>query len=413
LNGDSLSPRHAVFSLALLCLFIALVLCRLPGVVLQGGRFWAEEGVVYTSNALTLPWYDAWFAIHTGYLNLAAGFATWLALRLGGLGDAPLFTGLIALFIQCLPVYVICTHDFPWRRSALGLAAAVLACALPPLTGEVWLNTITSQFHLGLFAALVFAAPAARRSLLLADCAALGLAALSGPATVFLAPLFALAALKDRTARTVAPALIVLAGFCLQFGIYLFHIMPERGDRLGPVDLLAIVSLHTIVLPFTGFRHAQGFALRLAVTKLAGPLVFIAFNAVLGAGILRARSGALARLLAASILITLISFYEALDGSFAGLLDISAGQRYAFIAEVADALVIIGLASAMRGSGRLVFAAAAVLLLAVGAFDCRIGAAVFNNGPAWRPQVAAWRNDPSRALVVWPGNPWAFTAPER
>lgn len=396
------------------------MLCRLPGVVLQGGRFWAEEGVVYFSNAWTRPWYDAWFAIHTGYLNLAAGLGTWIGLRLGGLAYAPSVTVALALLIQCLPIYVILTHDFPWRRSWAATAAAVLACALPPVTGEVWLNTITSQFHLGLFAALVFAAPTARRGLLFIDCAVLVLAALSGPATVFLAPLFALAVLRDRTIRGVAPALIVLAGFCLQLGIYLCHIMPERGDRLGAAALLAIVSLHTIVLPFTGFTNARALALHLAAGQnahrlmLATALIFIAFNIMLGAAVLQRRNLILARLLAASLLITLISFYEALNGSYASLLDISAGQRYAFIAAAAQALVIIGLASAAPGPKwgwrRLMFGAATILLLTVGVFNYRVGAATFGNGPPWRPQVAAWAHDPGRPLVVWPGAPWAFTA---
>ena len=415
-----MSPRVARgFSLALLCLFIALVLCRLPGVVLAGGRFWAEEGVVYTSNAWTLPWYDAWFAIHTGYLNLAAGFGTWAALRLGGLGYAPLFTGLIALGVQCLPVYAILTHDFPWRRSALGLAAAVLACALPPLTDEVWLNTITSQFHLGLFAALVLAAPPARGGLFITDCAFLALAAFSGPATSFLLPLFALKALLARDARVFALAAIVGLGFCVQAGTYLLHIMPERGDRLGAAALLSVISLHTIVLQLAGVGHALEFARHLGAGHaasrplLAGPLIFLGFNGPAALAIWRVRSAALGWLLAAAIMVAVLSFYEALEGSFQGFLQLSDGQRYAFIPLMLDALVIIGLACAARGALRLAFVAATVLLLTVGASDYRVGAALFNEGPAWRPQVAAWRHDPSRALVVWPGRPWAFTAPAK
>ena len=397
--------------------FAALVLWRMPLIVLHGGRFWAEEGAVYFTNAWNRPWYDAWFAIHTGYLNFAAGFATWLALRLGGAMHAPLITVLIALALQCLPVYVILTHDFPWRRSLLGSAAAVLLCAMPPVTGEVWLNTITSQFHLALAAALIFAAPATQRALFRLDCIILGLAVLSSPVTSFLMPLFTLDAARRRGRNTLIPALIIFLGFCVQATVYLFHIMPERGHRLGAAALLAIVGLHTVVLQFTGLSIAQSFANHLSDLHaahrvlLAGPAICVGFYGVIALSIWHLRNTALARLLAALVLITFFSFYEALEGNFGVFMQIAGGQRYGFIPEVLNALLVVGLACAARGLLQKLFVLTSVVLLVVGILMDRQGLGTFANGPAWQPQIAAWRRDPARVLVLWPGNPWAMTLP--
>ena len=310
---------------------------------------------------------------------------------------------------------MILTHEFPWRRSLLGSAAAVLLCAVPPVMGEVWLNTITSQFHLALFAALVLAAPAAGRALFRVDWAVLALAVLSGPATSFLMPLFVLKALKARDRETLIPALIVFLGCCLQATIYLSHIMPERGHRLGVAALLSAISLHTIVLQFAGLHWAQDFADHLTALHarhrllLAGPAIFLGFYGLIGLAIWRVRNAALAWLLAAAILIAFVSFYEALDGTFVGFMQVGGGQRYAFISVVINSLLVIGLASFGAGwLGRL-FLLAGLVLVAVGLTTFRQGLGMFADGPAWQPQIAAWRHDPSRILAIWPGGPWAIT----
>ena len=415
LSGTS----QTAFRATIVLIFAALVLWRMPLIVLHGGRFWAEEGAVYFSNAWNRPWYAAWFAIHTGYLNFAAGCGTWIGLRLGGVAHAPLVTVVLALLIQCLPVYAILTHEFPWRRSLVGSAAAVLLCAAPPVMGEVWLNTITSQFHLALFAALVLAAPAAGRVLFRLDCAVLALAVLSGPATSFLMPLFVLKALRERDTKAIVPALIVFLGFCLQATIYLFHVMPERGHRLGAAALLSAISLHTIVLQFAGLHLAQTFADHLTALHaqhrllLAGPAIFLGFYGLVALAIWRVRDAALAWLLAAAMLIAFVSFYEALDGTFEGFMQVGGGQRYAFIPVVINSLLVVGLGSARGGWLGKLFLAAAVVLVAVAVHGDRQGSGMFADGPAWQPQIAAWRHDPARVLVIWPGNPWAITLAPR
>ena len=62
-----------------------VTLMRFPHIVLNGGRLWAEEGVVYFQNALKNPWYQDWFATNTiQYIHFSAGFFSWVSLLVGG-----------------------------------------------------------------------------------------------------------------------------------------------------------------------------------------------------------------------------------------------------------------------------------------------------------------------------------------
>lgn len=403
----------------LLVLFAGLVLLRMPAIVAEGGRFWAEEGTVYFAHAWTWPTLESWFGIaqDAGYVNLTAGFGTWLGLSLGGLRWAPAITVAIALLVQCLPPWLVLTHGFPWRRSRVATVAAAMVCALVPVSGEVWLNTITSQFHLGLAAALILAAPVAKPRTAAADCAILALATLSGPVATFLLPLFCLRALIERQGWRIAEAVVVLLGFGVQVMVYLGHMLPERGAHMGPAGLLSMLVLHTLVLPLAGIDAAQTFAAFLvhgrwhAGSLLAGVATFAGFYLAVGATIAVHRLRSLAWLLAACLVISLVSFYEALNGTFNAFGNIVFGGRYAYVPIVLNGLLIIGIAAGSRPPLRHVFGTLAVLWLVVGARTYRSDLQSFAHGPPWPRQAALWRKDPRHIFVVWPGSPWLFTLP--
>lgn len=400
--------------------FAFLVVVRMPHILLDGGRFWAEEGVVYFEAAVLHPWYQAWFivAADAGYVNFAAGFATWLGLHLGGIAYAPLVTVLFALLVQCLPAYIAVTHEFPWRRSFVATVVVVILIAIPPVTGEVWLNTITSQFHLALTAALIYAAAERRKIPFRLDCAILAFAVLSGPATSFFMPLFVLDAATRRDRRSIAQAAILFAGFAVQLVVFLLHPLPQRGGHLPVPQLLSVISLHTIFLQFAGIDAARHFSHYLSARHLAhavlwvGPLIFLAFYGVVAAGITRMRSLVLARLLVAGLVIVLVSFYEAWAGSFDGFMHVVDSQRYAFAPMVINALLVTGLTTGGPKAWRWGFAVLGLVLLVVGASNFRRGLAQFENGPRWQPQVSAWRKNPTNTLAVWPGGHWVMPLPE-
>lgn len=414
----TIQMRTKATTALLLIGFAILVVIRMPHILLDGGRFWAEEGN-YFYTAVVKPWYSSWFFVvsDAGYINFAAGFGTWLGLHIGGLSHAPLVTVLFALLIQCLPAYIAVTHEFPWRKSTVATIVVVILIAIPPVTGEVWLNTITSQFHLALATALIYAAAERRTALFRIDCAILAFAALSGPATSFLMPLFALDALIKRDRKSVVQAAILFAGFAIQLATFLLHPLPQRGGHLPVAQLLSVISLHTIFLQFAGLDAARSLARHLSARHLAhaalwiGPAIFVVFYAIVTAGIAWRRSLTLARLLIAGLVIVLVSFHEALPGSFSGFMQVISGQRYAFAPMAINALLIAGLAAGGAEKWRGLFVVATVVLLFVGGTNFYRGLAMFRNGPLWQPEVAAWRQDSQRTLKVWPGGAWAIGFP--
>ncbi len=400
------------FTAALLALFAALVLLRMPGIL--AGRFWAEEGVVYFANALTQPWYAAWFAVFAGYLNLACGLCTWIASQFG-LAAAPRVTVALALLLQCLPAYVLLTHDFPWRGRRLASAAVIILAALPPMMGEVWLNTVTSQFQLSLFAALLLGSrPPSAPALRALDHTALVLAALSGPGAVMLAPLFIARAMRFvRTRDAALQAAILTAGCAIQIAVILLHPGTPRGGSMTVAQVLAAIDLHTIVLCFVGAVPAQQFATWVGGAPhriVAGVAPIILFYGITGAAAARARSVALAGLLAASALISLVSFSFALHGSFAGgFVQIGEGQRYAFAPAVLNEMVVAGLACVAPGRLRWLFVALTLLLLLVTLINARTGLGLFSSGPDWASQIR--QAHAGSLLQVWPGGSWMFRLP--
>jgi|SRR5271170_1093266 len=93
--GDrSLNLASAKFYTFMLVAYAVAVLVRMPDILIKR-RFWAEEGELYFHNAWNERWYDALFAVHSGYLTRIihevgeAGFLRRLGGAVfGGVGDA-------------------------------------------------------------------------------------------------------------------------------------------------------------------------------------------------------------------------------------------------------------------------------------------------------------------------------------
>jgi hypothetical protein len=146
--------RAWTLPLLLVALFIVLICARMPDVILHG-RFWAEEGRDFFRYAWENPWYRALARPYGGYLNLVANGGTLLAHVLVPLKYAPYVTIAIALFFQACPAIMIITGKAAWLRPRWAVLAALFVLATPPVSEEVWLQTLHSQFHLALCAGII------------------------------------------------------------------------------------------------------------------------------------------------------------------------------------------------------------------------------------------------------------------
>jgi hypothetical protein len=186
------------------------------------------------------------------------------------------------------------------------------------------------------------------------------------------------------------------------------------------VQLLSAIALHIAVLSFAGFDAAQRFSAYVLSFQShheflwPGMVVVLLLYAALGWAALgcgRYR-GTLALLLGAHVVFAFVSFDNALFGDFTGVMSVIGDQRYAFASMVLTGLIFIGCASASAGWRKVVCAAVACYLLAVGAWNYRAGTAPFADGPAWAPQMAEWRKNPQMVLSVWPAE-WYMRLPPR
>jgi hypothetical protein len=401
-------------TIALLAAFAALVAARIPGAFTLG-RFWAEEGAVYFANAWNRPWQDALFAVHTGYINIAASLATLLAVHLVPVVDAPLFTAAFALLIQVCPAILLATSGIAWLRRPIVLIAAMLIVATPLNSAEVWLNTITSQFHLALCAALILASPTRGGAIGIFRAVLLVLGGLSGPASAFLAPLFVLRAAIDRSPARALQAAVLGVAVTVEALMVLLHPEPSRGIGIDPRTLLLVMYEKHIVLPTLGTRAARAIAIGIYnlvrsggvpwLAYVTAPSVFVA----LIAGVVHARNKEAAWLFAAGMMVAFLSYFGAL-GDHGSLLAIDFGLRYAYVPSVLFGLALLGIAATARGLVRGVASALTAWLIFVGLVGYFGVGSGFTTGPAWRDEVASWRADPSYRVQLWPGSDpaWRF-----
>lgn len=396
----------------LLVLFAALVLVRLPQVVLHG-RFYAEEATNFFAYAWHMPWQEALFRSFGGYLNLVASAATLVAARLVQhgvipLGMAPYVTMATALLFQMLPAVLIVTSRDNWLRPLWVKPLALLLVATVPATDEVWLHTLHSQFHLTVCVAFIAALDVpASRSARAFRLALLLLAPLSGMGAVVLLPVLGLRALFDRNAaRWVQFAAMAVASF-LQ--LFVFYAPAEvRSFRFDLFELGGNIVTRHVALPFGTPLIAQMVGESLLPSNSAlvrsaiilvlfagffGPLVFLC---------LRRWGQPPFWLLLCAVTVGLATYIGAIAKQYT-LLNPFAGERYTFVPQVLIDLCIIALV--VGGTPRLVKAGRIVLglLVFVSLGSLPFGPRPIVRGPDWKTQAALWEADPTHQLLAWPG----------
>ncbi len=210
--------REQRFPFYVLIAVAVIMISRAPELIWEP-RFWAEEGNVYYKRALVSSWWDTLTYTYpkAGYFALSASLPTALAGKLFPLAWGPTVTTLFSLMVQLLPFVVIL-----WGRSYVWSSwpQKLLACAVLVFSvnaTHVWLNTVNLQSWFGLISACILVERwrdlskigfGVQALLHLVGC-------LSGPYSLFLAPVFGLKALMVRHARAW-----FLVGLTALAGIY-------------------------------------------------------------------------------------------------------------------------------------------------------------------------------------------------
>ncbi|MGI4748263.1 MAG: hypothetical protein ACRYFY_19790, partial [Janthinobacterium lividum] len=106
-------------------------------------------------------------------------------------------------------------------------------------------------------------------------------------------------------------------------------------------------------------------------------------------------------LLAAGLLTALVSYFGAI-GQSVSLIDIRFGARYAFVPQALFGLALLAFASTTTPRFAWLAWVFVAWQLAVGTVQFARPWSLVSNGPAWRPEIAAWRLDPTHQIRTWP-----------
>lgn len=400
--------------LALSALALALY-GRIPA-LLHEPRLWAEEGNRYFAYAYAFPWWGALTHPQLGYYALVPNAAT-LAARLAPLRNAPLITTFVAGVVQLLPFAVVLWGSGPlWSRPRTKVAACLLLL-LAPLTAELWLTTITSQFHLLLTACLVLIDDDATATRLgrWAFGGVVLLAGLSGPLPCLLAPLFFWKAWRTRSRATWVYGALLAACGGVQFAALSASARQRASlsllDRLDAPWLLAVMATKTL-LPILGADATQPLADRLWA-RAQHAQQHVAFWSLLALGtaalawlLICAAHPQLRLPLAASyVLLAAAALLLGTLPNRESLFVAEIGYRYFYVPNVLALLLVFSAALRQRARRWPVAAACGLLLALVtlrSLWSYRNAVAQPSGQPEWALEVARWQASPEEPLHIWP-----------
>jgi hypothetical protein len=380
-------------------------------------RFWAEEGTRYFAYAYSQPWHAMLGYNFRGFFSLFNKVSALLAVYLVDLPNAPLVTTLLAFVVQTIPLALILwAESSPWD-TLKGKVMGVAIVLFTPVTGEIWLNTVNSQFYLALVTFLILIEDSRITSRFTGGVhmVLLLLAGLTGVVSCFLTLLYAVKAWKERTRRSAIYFSLLVACSVVQLLTLLSSEGQWAGRWLGvrPGVILSVTWVKTIVLPLFGPVAAMRFANTIRHVRGLGDLGYGALSALLlltmGAfwTAILWKAGTYKRwlILGSYVTIVVLSIVSAI-GDKAEMIDAWSAQRYFYVPSVILAVLILDRIE-VGGSTyhRFVSVICAVLIVTsvtMGIVHYQRTLIKSEDWPRWRDQVARWEADHDHILQVWP-----------
>jgi hypothetical protein len=271
----------------LLVAFIIAIYLREPSYLLSP-RFWAEEGQIYFSYAYRNPWYLSLFSPHLGYFSLLNNIAVTLGAHAFPLWISSSITTFIAFCIQIIPsMIVIYGQSFLWDTRTKKVIV-VLLLLFAPITQELWLNTISSQFHLSLITLLLVIEHHDKLSVTRAwlyRCLIV-IAGLTGVLSCILTPIFILKSFLYRNRESTIQACLLAACTIIQASMlgYSVYYSDIKYARLGKVDIrtiFATIETKTFLLPLLGEGYTDYLADLLRSSWSEGYYLILSYVAII------------------------------------------------------------------------------------------------------------------------------------
>lgn len=273
--SDAAAPRPRPNSPFVLLLGAALLVLLRSPLLLLHGRVYAEEGTTYLRFAWDTTWAHALLATHQGYYALVPNVVALVAARVVPLTWVALLFPWSALVFQLLAVWLAIRCDaFAGHKTKL---LAVLVVVLSPPSGEVWLNTINSQFYLAICTALILISKPR-----LSHLAILLLSGLTGVVSCFLLPFLWLRAYVERTRLALTQAILLSACTALQIVLVLRAGLRHVDHHLAYL-IEACADKNVLFVFFTSLpaKYFANFASAHATAALLPAILLLVVLAVL------------------------------------------------------------------------------------------------------------------------------------
>jgi hypothetical protein len=425
LTTDKIFWQQLVFLTA-----ISVIILRLPSLLFEP-NLWAEEGSRYFPYAFyfaqTPEWYAGFYQIQRGYLALWPNLAATIAANFFPLAYAPLVMTIMAFVIQVSVIGFFLWTDFEEWQSATLKIVGVIVIIFVPVSGEVWLNTINSQFLLAVIAFLILHAKSSpnrfvewlRYFLLL-------LAGLTGIVSSLLVPLFAYKAVVKRDKERVWQTAILAGCLIIQLGIFLFTSLNENSaltERLGTIRWSTLVTIfwtQSIGTVLLGLENIQSIFFHIntlwesnihlfdivSIFTLLLVLMFIGLIA------LNLRPETRVTLIGSYIILIIVSIFFSLTEDKFLLANPLASHRYFYAPNIILGLgLIAGIQNNLSVTGKLpnkllAMQSILVILLTVSLFwgimQYRKTTLFGPDWPNWKNEITAYCEDSTQPIEIWP-----------
>jgi hypothetical protein len=399
---------------------VGVLFMRYPGIVLDP-RFLAEEGSLFFQRAYNseVTSLSSFFYNHeiVGYYNFIADFASWVAATFFPLPRAPYATLFVSFVFQIFPLYLIAMSRNVLWNSPLKRTMGILLVLLVPVSSDIWLTTIGTQYHLGLTAFLILLESGERLSRVKTWLyrAMLLVGGLSGVSSCLMTPFFFLKALHNRHRETLLHALLLAFSAALQL-LSLWYSSNTRLSNLGdPASFIANMVnanfLSTLLGPTTASDLSQiiyGMIENACFALTVLLIVMLAFEGIFLFGLSRRISNP--RLFFATTGALLITITVAYIGMINGkweTVDPYNAPRYFWLPNVILAFCVLFalkeqplFSITLRGNLVVGFCLLLIVIQGVLQYDM---AGYSRNMPSWKKEAVLWMHDGSKeTIALWP-----------
>ena len=219
-----------------------LQLLRQPGIQ-SWNSIWQEDGGIFLTDALDMPFLETLVSPYNGYLHLIARLIAGVAV-IFPIDDAALVLSLgSAITVTAIAFYVYFTSRRVFATRWASLLAGTVVVLLPAAGYETNANVANLHWYLiyALFWTLIV--PHRTTGQVWAGVVVTVLAVLSDPLTIVLAPLVVLGLRGDRSRRALIIPVVYGATLAVQLALGVFT---DAGERNAPSELLDLPGIYAL-----------------------------------------------------------------------------------------------------------------------------------------------------------------------